>query len=189
MLRLLIVAIVSTFLLIPIAGFSSNIIKNEILLFIVSFTTGYVIVPIILLRLWPEKQVSTELDTLDHALEKGLIATCEYSISEAVEIEEFEDEGLHYLLSISPTKTLSLFGQYLYAYSELSNFPSTRIRLFVHTKNNLCYGVECIGNKLEKVSTMEPASPEAWGAKVVPYDMEIIEKPISKVVGQIQKYA
>lgn len=189
MFRLLTIALVSTFLLIPIAGYSSNIIKNDVLLILVSFISGYVIVPAILLRLWPEKQAQVESDTIDSALEKGLIKTIEYSISEGVEIEEFEDEGLHYLLSISPTKTLSLFGQYLYPYGELASFPSTKLRLFIHKENNLCYGVECIGDKLESVPLLGSPTSDAWEAGVVPYDLDIIEKPISEVVSEIQKHA
>ncbi len=189
MLRLLIVAIVSTFLLIPIVGFLGNFIKNEILLIVVSFTAGYVIVPAILLKLWPERQSANDSDSLERALEKGLIEAREYSVLEAVEIAELEDEGLHYLLSISPARTLSLSGQYLYSYSELPNFPSATMRFFVHTKSNLCYGIECIGNRLDNVTRIKPASSEAWKAEIVPDDMEIVERPISEVVSQIQTYA
>ncbi|ARU28775.1 hypothetical protein [Cellvibrio sp. PSBB006] len=189
MLRLLVVAAVSTFLLIPIAGYSSNIIKNEILLIIASFISGYVIVPAILLKLWPERQGRNEVETLDSALESGLIKTVEYSVDQVVEIEEFEDEGLHYLMSISPNKTLSLFGQYLYPYGELENFPSTRIRLFIHTGNNLCYGIECAGDKITEIDQLGPPTPDAWAAGVVPYDLEIIEKPLVDIVYGIKKYA
>ncbi|WP_194868227.1 hypothetical protein [Pseudoalteromonas sp. PPB1] len=189
MLRLIIVAIVSTFLLIPVAGFSSNIIGNEVLLVVISCFIGYVIVPIILLRLWPAKPATLTLDTLQQAIEKGHITTIEYAISEVVEIEEYEDEGLHYLLSISSEKTLSLRGHYLYPYSELPNFPATIMRLFVHTENNLCYGIECVGSNLGSVRKVTQASNAAVDAEVVPSDMEVIEKPISDVVSEIQKYA
>lgn len=189
MIRLLVVAMVSTFLLIPIAGYSSNIIKNEILLIIVSFISGYVIVPAILLKLWPEREGINEVETLDLALEKGLIKTIEYSVDKVVEIEESEDEGLHYLMSISPDKTLSLFGQYLYPYGELDKFPSTKIRLFIHMGNNLCYGIECAGDKINEVDQLDPPTPEAWAAGVVPYDLDIIEKPLVDIVNGIKKYA
>ena len=189
MLRLLVVAVASTFLLIPIAGYSSNIIKNEILLIITSFISGYVIVPTILLKLWPERQGRNEVETLDSALEKGLIKTIEHNVDKVVEIEEFEDEGLHYLLSISPNKTLSLLGQYLYPYGELEKFPSTKIRLFIHIEDNICYGIECVGDKINEIDQVGPPTPQAWAAGVVPYDLDIIEKPLGDIVEGIKKYA
>lgn len=189
MLRLLIVAIVSTFLLIPIIGFSSNIIDNKVLLIVFSFFIGYVIVPIILLGLWPAKPVAVKLDTLQQALEKGQIMTRDYVISEAVEIEEYEDEGLHYLLSISPEKTLSLCGHYLHPYSELPNFPATKMRLFIHTENNLCYGIECVGSKLKPMRKIAPGPEGALDAEYIPSDMEVIKRPLLNVVSAIQKNA
>jgi hypothetical protein len=187
MIRIITIAVISTFLLIPIAGYSSNIIKNEAVLIAVSFLTGYVIIPILLMRLWPSKNI--KIDSIETALAKGTVLITEYEVLEMVEIDEDEDEGLHYLIAVSPEKTLSLFGQYLYPYQENEKFPSDRIRVITNTEHEYCYGIECIGNKLCNIKRIPPASAEAWGEEVVPYDLQLLNKPLSEVVSDIEKYA
>lgn len=53
MLRLIVIAVVCTVLLIPIAGFSSNISTNDPLLIAISFGLAYVAIPAFLLQIWP----------------------------------------------------------------------------------------------------------------------------------------
>lgn len=189
MIRLLTIAIISTFLLIPIAGYSSNIIKSEALLVAVSVITGYVIVPILLLRLWPEAKSDADYESIEIALAKGNVSTSEYDVVEVVQMEEKEDEGLHFLMAIAPGKTLSFCGQYLYPYQDNKYFPSDRIRIIFNSEKGYCYGIECIGNKLNKIRTIAPPTSEAYAADVVPFDFQFISKPLSDVVAEIERYA
>jgi hypothetical protein len=187
MFRKLAIAVISTFLLIPIAGYSSNIIKNSFSLIAVSVIVGYIIIPALLLKLWPER--SKEVDSMEVALAKGSLLSQDFEIEEVVEIREFEDEGAHYLFSIASNRTLSLFGQYLYEYKMLANFPSKKIRVFSNAKEPLTYGLQCLGEKLEISKSIASPTSEAWAANVVPFDLQIVEKPLSVVVGAIEKYA
>lgn len=189
MIRLLIIGLVSTLLLIPIAGFSSNVISNDIALIAVSFTLGYVVVPAILMQIWPADRRPSEYVSMEMALAKGLVSTIECDVYEVVEIEEFEDEGLHYLMSISPNRTLSLFGQYLYPYQTNYNFPSDKIRVFYNSKDGYTYGIECIGSKVKNIKHIDSPSSSAWDAGVVPSDRQIVEMSLSDVLAQIARFA
>lgn len=147
MLRLLLIAIVCTGLLIPIAGYSSNIISSPPLLIAVTFGLGYVALPALLLRLWPARK-ATAHKGLDAALEDGDLLTVEHAVLAVAQIEEFEDEGLHFFVTVETGETLYLGGQYLYGHVERHAFPSGRVRLFKHKVTGCNFGIEPIGQPL-----------------------------------------
>lgn len=156
MLRLLVIAIVSTFLLIPIAGYSSNIIQNETLLIMTSVMTGYVIVPAILLKLWPVSPSLPVNDTMFDTLMKGQLVSENYHVQQAVAIEEVDDEGLHYLLAVDSDKTLYLNGQYLYDPVERGEFPSTNIHVFRNRQTGSVFGIDPQGTPVSVSTTLPP---------------------------------
>lgn len=189
MIRILIIAIVSTFLLIPIAGYSSNIIKNDFLLIATSFFTGYVLIPILLMRLWPTSAEKEGAESFETAMAKGKVKITEYDIFDVVMMEDEEDEELHILMSIAPSRTLSLAGAYLYPYAASKTFPSDKVRIVSNIHRNICYGIESVGNKIKARRVKTVPGSEAWGSGVVPYDLEIVEKPLDEVVKEIEQYA
>lgn len=147
MLRLFAIAVVCTMLLIPIAGFSSNMISNEPLLIAVSFGLAYLVIPAYLLHIWPARRAKKPKSMSD-ALWDGELQTDEYKICAAVQIEEVEDEGLHFLLATDSGKTLALSGQYLYGLVERRVFPSERVRVFKNILTGQIYGIEAVGQRL-----------------------------------------
>lgn len=157
MLRLIVIAVVCTMLLIPIAGFSSNIISNGPLLILVSFGLAYIVIPAYLLHIWPALPKRNPL-AIEAALWEGNLATTEYAVEEVVRIEESEDEGFHFLLAIENGETLFLSGQYLYSLVDRGLFPSERVRVFRNRVTGMLYGIEPAGSALKDWPTYEALS-------------------------------
>jgi len=134
--------------LIPIAGFSDNVISNVPLLIAVSFGLAYIVMPAFLLHIWPARKQPTSKSMQD-ALWDGELSTREYRVLGAAQIEEVEDEGLHFLLSIDTGETLYLRGQDLYGPVDRRTFPSELVRVFTNRVSGLRYGVEPIGRAFQ----------------------------------------
>ena len=129
-----------------------------------------------------------DLDDMGAALAKGELEVTDYKVSAYIEIEESEDEGLYFLLSVEPGKTLCLTGQYLYDVVERGNFPSTKIRLFWNNREGFTYGVEGVGNRLLPLRTMPPFTQSQWDAPELPADREVVESAIEDVADKIESY-
>lgn len=141
----------------------------------------YVAFPIMGLRIWrpPASQNST---SMEGALAAGELDTVEYEISEVVEVEEFEDEGKHFLLAIGPSETLFLSGQYLYEPIERGGFPSTRIRLFWHKSLDVTYGVQCLGEPIKPKVRLPAFTEEQCDTGAVPKDREVLQRSIQEAI-------
>jgi len=155
MFRLIAIAVVCTMLLIPIAGFSSNIISSGPLLIAVSFGLAYFVIPAYLLRIWPS-QKAKKLKSMSDALWDGELKTVEYKVCAVAQIEETEDEGLHFLVTTETGQTLSLSGQYLYGPVERKAFPSEGVRLFKNTVTGQLYGIEPFGQRVKSWPIYDP---------------------------------
>jgi hypothetical protein len=155
MFRLIVIAVVCTMLLIPIVGFSSNIISSGPLLIAVSFGLAYFVIPVYLLRLWPSQKVK-KLKSMSDALWDGELQTVEYKVCAIAQIEESEDEGLHFLIATESGQTLSLSGQYLYGPVERMVFPSEGVRLFKNSVSGQLYGVEPTGQRIQSWPIYDP---------------------------------
>lgn len=106
--------------------------------------------------------------TLESLEGKGLVISTEYAAKRAFQIEEFEDEGLHYYLELEDGSLLYLTGQYLYDYEvpeedrddssldPCTVFPGTRFTLRRH-KND--------GYVLE----LTPAGTPLWPEEHFPF--------------------
>lgn len=143
MLRLIVIAVVCTLSLIPIAGYGSNIISNTVLLIALTFALGYIALPALLLNLWPEKR-QEPVQSMEQGLAKGDLIVEEYRVSTAAELEVVEDEGVHFLLTTNAGRTLYLSGQYLYDPVGRKAFPCGHFRLYRDRLSGLVYGVEAL---------------------------------------------
>ena len=162
MLRLLVIGIVCTMLLIPIAGFSSSIISNQPLLIAVSCGLAYVVIPSYLLHIWPEQRGlwPSKFVSMQDALWKGELLTVEHQVKEIAQLEEFdyEDEarGFHFLVMTEQGETLSLSGRDLYGPVQRRAFPSERVRIFTNRLSGFRYGIEPVGNPIESWPVYDP---------------------------------
>jgi hypothetical protein len=185
-LRIAIIALVSTALLIPIAGYSSNIISNEPLLIALTFGVGYFIVPAILLKLWPAPRDPSQ-KSMEQALQDGELETAEYEVLGVAQVEELEDEGLAFLVAIPSGQTLCLCGQYLYAPVERRQFPSVRFRLHRNRVTNLVYGIAPVGQLLPSWPVFTSFTSEQLESRssIVPEDGALYAQSIAELVGAL----
>ena len=145
MLRLVVIIGFCTLCIIPIAGFASNVISNEVLLIAFTFGFGYLALPAMLLYLWPTPQVKV----MEAALASGDVVTVTYSAAKLAELQQIEDEGGTFLVETSDGKTLCLAGQYLVALIARKAFPALEFRTFVNRTTGMVYGVEPISAPLD----------------------------------------
>ena len=121
MLRLAVIIGFCTLAIIPIAGFASNIIKNEVLLIAFTFGFGYVALPAMLLYVWPEPSVPS----MESALAAGDLVTTQYSAVKLVQLEHIDERGPYFLVE------------------------TLEFRVFANRPTGLVYGVEPSGTPLE----------------------------------------
>ena len=121
---------------------------------------------------------------MEGALAAGELCVVEYEVSEAIEVEEFEDEGKHFLLAIGPSETLFLSGQYLYEPVERGIFPSTRIGLFGHKALGITYGVQCLGEPMKPTVLLSALTEEQFKAGAVPSDRDVLQVPIREAISR-----
>lgn len=70
-------------------------------------------------------------DSIEQMEAKGLLVSTDFQARRAFQIEEFEDEGAHYVIELQDGSTLYLNGQYLYDYEPITDDPElNRPRLF-----------------------------------------------------------
>lgn len=184
MFRFIIIAIVCTGMLIPIAGFSSNIISNGAVLIALTFGLGYVALPILLLSIWPEAK-GKRSKSIQDALWDGELLTTEYESCAVAQIEETEDEGLHFLVTTQTGETIFLSGQYLYELVERNMFPSERFRIFKNKTTGESYGIEPAGTRLASWSTFGPFAPENSSANFFPEDGVLYPETIGSLVAKL----
>lgn len=178
--RFLVVAVVSVILFFPTYWLFHAVVGPDWGAGIAAVAM-YVAFPAIALRLWREK-ASIRPPSMESALVTGQLGQAEYDVSEAVSIEEAEDEGLHFYLSIGPSKTLFLSGQYLYEQSENGSFPSSRIRLFWHKTLGITYGVESLGHPLASSRHLPPLTIQQMQSAEAPEDRQVFSRSISSLL-------
>ena len=140
----------------------------------------YIGFPILAMKVWPGKQLPTT--SMLAALEDGSLASADYEVAEVVEVEELEDEGLHFLMDIGQGRTLFLSGQYLYEPVKAGRFPSTRIRVFWHAQAGLTYGVQSFGDRLLPSRKLAPPSLKAIESGAFPSDRDVLGQQLPAVV-------
>lgn len=88
----------------------------------------------------------------------GLLVPEDFRARRAFQLEEFEDEGPHYLIELEDRSVLYLCGQYLYEYEPIDDpphtvqsrtFPSTEFTLRRHTTTGEIMDIQCRGVVLE----------------------------------------
>jgi hypothetical protein len=147
MIRMISIIVFCTLAIIPIAGFSSNIVKNEVLLIVVTFGFGYIALPAMLLHLWPAPKAKRD-ETMEEALANGNLAIAEHATLEVAELKSHFEEARYFLAEVESGRTLCLFGEYMCEPAERGVFPSTRIRRFSNAKTGLTYGIESLGSRI-----------------------------------------
>jgi hypothetical protein len=115
---------------------------------------------------------------------QGLVDTTEYTASRAIMVEEFDDEGLFYLLDIGEGKTVCLTGQELYDFEPLNTkedgedrprrFPNTQFNVLRHRSQGYILDLQCRGEPFEPLQIFPHFTPKDFKRDVVPEDSQII---------------
>jgi hypothetical protein len=102
----------------------------------------------------------------------------------AFEVEEFEDEGMHFFVELQDERVLFLSGQYLYDYEPINarnglkprRFPCSEFTVRRHKDKNYVADLICRGKVLEPESLAPPFTDQEWREDKVPSDGEIITR-------------
>ena len=191
--RILILAIVSTILLIPLSITLDRYISNQVLLLFLVFSIGYIVTPLVLAAVFgaiidfilsPFRK-ETEFIDMQEALFLGDLEVNDYRIRRIVKVEQYDVEGNLYLLEINEDKTLCIIGQYLYPFEENLLFPSTKLRVFMNKNTENCYGFQCLGEKVTDIDNFESEDILNFEFYESLDGYQIIEMPIKEVKSKL----
>lgn len=82
-----------------------------------------------------------------------------------------------------------IYGQYLYGPVESGSVPSFRIRVFYHSAEGYTFGVECLGNKILALKTIEAIAEEGSENMGSPGDRELLDQPLGNVTALLEARA
>lgn len=100
----------------------------------------------------------TQEDVMNDLRAKGLLVSETFRATRAFEVEEYGDEGPHYLVELDSGDVLYLGGQYLYEYTEIDDdpennqprrFPCTEFTVQRHKKEGYVLDIDCRGDVIE----------------------------------------
>jgi hypothetical protein len=92
-----------------------------------------------------------------------------FEVQDAIAVEEFEDEGLHFYLLLDDGRTLFLSGQYLYDPAE-QGFPWRAFEIVRVPGEFWVLSVTRQGDALPPSRTRRPFTKEEWERDAVPLD-------------------
>ena len=124
------------------------------------------------------EQLAQELEA------QGLLMSQHFTVTRAFEVEEFEDEGLHYYLELVDGRVLFMTGQYLYDYepidetddgeAEPRRFPCSTFVVRRHRTERYVLDIQCAGQTMEPELTAPPFGEDVWREGSIPEDGAII---------------
>jgi|ERR1043166_874607 hypothetical protein len=183
LIRLLLAALVTFGALLASAALAFNILPKDsspILVGIVlaAVLIGIGLVTLVLFNLGRRYKTGPTLEELEAG---GLVVSTEYKAKRAFEVEEFEDEGLHYFIELADGSVLYLNGQYLYEYQPgpdgspvdpAASFPNTDFTVRRHRTEGYVLDILCRGSLLKPELVARPfAEKQCEG---LPEDGQII---------------
>lgn len=103
---------------------------------------------------------------------RGLVEETHYRAKRAFGIEDYNDEGPHYVVELEDGRVLYLVGQYLYEYEPITDdsepdlneprkFPCTEFVLFRHKQKGHVLDLKCGGQVLELETIFSVKKPFA----------------------------
>jgi hypothetical protein len=116
-------------------------------------------------------------------LEKaGLLVPKTFRAKRAFQVDEFEDEGIHYFIELDDGGTLFLTGQYLYDYERIEDdpevnqsrkFPCTEFTIRRHKEAGYVVQILCGGQVIEPEFIAPPFDKSDW-KRGIPEDGAIL---------------
>jgi hypothetical protein len=126
----------------------------------------------------PRPWSPTAADIARRLDEQGLLIAEQFRALRALEVNEFEDEGLIYFLELESGGVLFLSGQYLYDYDARTDgsrsFPSTEFTVRLHKEKGHVVDIVCGATVLEPEVVATSLRDMGFKDGKVPEDGEII---------------
>ena len=98
--------------------------------------------------------------SIEELEQQGLLEVKEFAAVRAFQVEEYEDEGLHYFLKLTDARVLYLQGQYLDEYepelSQRRRFPCTEFSIVRDSRSGEIADLRCRGVPIEPEAVLPP---------------------------------
>jgi hypothetical protein len=132
--------------------------------------------PSVLLLLWRPRS------DLEAARRTGNLQVHELSVTKAWQVEQQEDEGLHFFLELASGGTVFLSGQFLYEPFEARIFPSAGIRVSLDRPSGTVLALQCLGPRIAIERTLAAFSEEELNAGLYPGAFRLYSEPSGAVL-------
>jgi hypothetical protein len=109
-----------------------------------------------------------------------LLVSQSYVALRVFQVEEVEDEGLHYYLELDDGTVLFLSGDYLYD-DETPNFPCSRFTIRRHRDHGYVFDLQCDGEALQPEVVAPPFTADDHDHDRVPDDGTILTTPYDEL--------
>ena len=128
------------------------------------------------------KRDRSSLESLRHIhereLREGTAEVTRYRVVDAIQVEEYEDEGSHYFLLLEDGRVLYESGQHLYELEALRRFPSTIVEIHSTSHVGRLLDVKGVGDYLPPSALLPPFadSVDLPASSIVEVDFEAIRR-------------
>ena len=107
-----------------------------------------VVAVVVFTRMRARERRSDWTDRLARDLAGGVARVSTYRVEDAIQVEEFEDEGSSWYLKLDDGRVAFLTGQYLYEVEESGAFPSAVVSVTRAPESAIVFEVRCEGTSL-----------------------------------------
>jgi membrane protein implicated in regulation of membrane protease activity len=114
------------------------------------------------------------LERIERDLAGGQASVTRARVTDAVNVEELEDEGSSYYLRLDDGRVLFLSGQYLYDVEEEGRFPSAVVSVVRAPATRIVFDVTCEGAPIQPSSRRPPFTDAEYEGGRVPEDGAVL---------------
>jgi membrane protein implicated in regulation of membrane protease activity len=126
-------------------------------------------------RLWRRERDSGWLERIGRDLAGGQASVTRARVTDAVKVEELEDEGSSYYLRLDDGRVLFLSGQYLYDVEEAGRFPCAVVSVVRAPTTRIVFSVTCEGAPIQPSSRRPPFTDDEYEGGRVPEDGAVLD--------------
>jgi hypothetical protein len=143
---------------------------------VVTMFMGFVGAPSLVLWFWHKRSASEELAHL------GRLKSLEIQVTDARQISETEDEGLHFFLETEKGGAIFVSGQCLYDAVKLHRFPSRKMRIMFDSKTMEVIQVDCTGPSILVPAALDEFTQSEHERNLVPENLTVFPMRIAEVL-------
>jgi hypothetical protein len=113
-------------------------------------------------------------------LQEGTARVTRFEATDAVAVEESEDEGLSYFVSLADGRVLFLSGQYLYEPVDRGEFPARRFEVVRTALSGTVLSVTPLGPAMAPGFTRSPFTDTEYQGGSMPEDGAVLPDPLQR---------